>query len=133
MKEVYCQVTESSEAAEEKMALMKGLMGETFDIVVDSRFKVQYSVEPFARFSSFIIFDINYIFFPKDGLEGVDAAYAAFLRYGFEDFQPYIFELQACAVKSLNPQRVREYLKIIFEKKGLHSCQVFNVTILMLK
>ena len=76
------------------------------------------------------IFDIN---FPQDGLEGVDAAYTVFLRYGFEDFQPYIFELQSNAAKSLHPQRVREYLKIIFEKKGLHSCQVFNVPIFMLK
>ena len=134
MKEVYCQVTESSEAAEEKMALMKGLMGETFDIVMDSRFKVQYSVGPFAWFSFCVIFDIKCIFFPQDGLEGVDAAYTVFLRYGFEDLQLYIIKLRCNAVKSLNPQRVREYLKIIFEKKGLHSCQVWYImTIFMLK
>ena len=48
MKEAYCKVTESSKAAEERMAKIKSLMGETFDIVVDSRFKVQYSVQPFA-------------------------------------------------------------------------------------
>ena len=57
MKEVYCKVTESSKAAEEKMEKIKGLMGETFDIVVDSRFKVQYSVEPFAWFSSCVSFE----------------------------------------------------------------------------
>ena len=41
MKEAYCKVTETSKASEEKMEKIKGLMGETFDIVVDSRFKVQ--------------------------------------------------------------------------------------------
>ena len=54
----------------------------------------------------------------------MDAAYAVFLRRGFEDFQQFAFELQTCAAKNLNPQRVREYLGIIFQQQGLAVTQV---------
>ena len=54
----------------------------------------------------------------------VDAAYTVFLRIGFADFQQYAFELQTCAAKNLNPQRVKEYLRIIFQQQGLAVCQV---------
>ena len=60
----------------------------------------------------------------QDGIETVEAAYRVFLRNGFEDFQQYAFELQTCAEKSLNPQRVKEYLAIIFQHQGLAVTQV---------
>ena len=62
--------------------------------------------------------------YPQDGIETVDAAYDVFLRIGFEDFQQYAFELQTCADKNLNPQRVKEYLGIIFQQQGLAVTQV---------
>ena len=64
--------------------------------------------------------------FPQDGIETIDAAYTVFLRIGFEDFQQYAFELQTCAAKNLNPQRVKEYLAIIFQHQGLAVTQVFS-------
>ena len=65
-----------------------------------------------------------YFIIPQDGIETVDAAYTVFLRIGFEDFQQYAFELQTCATKNLNPQRIKEYLEIIHQKQGLAICQV---------
>ena len=62
--------------------------------------------------------------YSQDGIETVDAAYDVFLRIGFEDFQQYAFELQTCAAKNLNPQRVKEYLGIIFQEQGLAVTQV---------
>ena len=64
------------------------------------------------------------LFFFQDGIETVDAAYDVFLQCGFEDFQQYAFELQTCAAKNLNPQRVKEYLRIIYQQQGLAVCQV---------
>ena len=64
--------------------------------------------------------------FYQDGIETVDAAYAVFLRIWFEDFQQYAFELQTCAAKNLNPQRVKEYLGIIHQHQGLTACQVHH-------
>ena len=60
----------------------------------------------------------------QGGIETVEAAYDVFLRHGFEDFQQYAFELQTCAAKNLNPQRVKEYLGIIFQQQGLAVTQV---------
>ena len=45
MRQVYSEVTESSKVAEEEMTGMKGMMGETFNIVVDSRFKVKFPLK----------------------------------------------------------------------------------------
>ena len=67
---------------------------------------------------------VNVIEYSQDGIETVDAAYTVFLRIGFADFQQYAFELQTCAAKNLNPQRVKEYLRIIFQQQGLAVCQV---------
>ena len=69
---------------------------------------------------------------PQDGIETIDAAYTVFLRIGFEDFQQYAFELQTCAAKILNPQRLKEYLAIIFEHKGLAVTQVLSKYFLFL-
>ena len=62
--------------------------------------------------------------YPQDGIETVDAAYEVFLRIRFEDFQQYAFELQTCAAKNLNPQKVKEYLGIIYQQQGLAVTQV---------
>ena len=64
------------------------------------------------------------IVYSQDGIETVDSAYNVFLRIGFEDFQQYAFELQTCADKNLNPQRVKEYLGIIYQEQGLAVTQV---------
>ena len=55
----------------------------------------------------------------------MDATYTAFLRNGFEDFQYYSFEMQTVAIQNLNPQRVKEYLGIIYQHQGLAVCQVW--------
>ena len=57
-------------------------------------------------------------------MEKVEAAYAVFLQNGFEDFQSYSFEIQTVATQNLNPQRVREYIGIIYQHQGLSVCQV---------
>ena len=54
----------------------------------------------------------------------MDATYTVFLRNGFEDFQYYSFEMQTVAIQNLNPQRVKEYLGIIFQQQGLAVTQV---------
>merc|ERR1719400_2286924 len=97
MKRIFSEVGESSRKMTEEMSKMRDLINQTFQIVVDARF--------------------------KDGIETVDAAYEVFLRIGFEDFQQYAFELQTCAAKNLNPQRVKEYLRIIYQEQGIAVCQ----------
>ena len=64
--------------------------------------------------------------YSQDGIEKVDATYTVFLRNGFEDFQYYSFEMQTVAIQNLNPQRIKEYLGIIFQHQGFAVCQVTN-------
>ena len=60
----------------------------------------------------------------------MEAAYTIFLQNGFGDFQSYAFEIQTVALQNLNPQRVMDYMAIIFHHhQGLAACQVeFNLT-----
>ena len=60
----------------------------------------------------------------------MEAAYTIFLQNGFGDFQSYAFEIQTVALQNLNPQRVMDYMAIIFHhQQGLAACQVeFNLT-----
>merc|ERR1719430_436143 len=97
MKRILREVGESNKKMTLEMSKLRDLISRTFQIVVDNRF--------------------------KDGIETVDSAYNVFLRIGFEDFQQYAFELQTCADKNLNPQRVKEYLGIIFQQQGLAVTQ----------
>jgi len=97
MKRIFSEVGESSRKMTEEMSKMRDLINQTFHIVVDTRF--------------------------KDGIEKVDATYTVFLRNGFEDFQYYSFEMQTVAIQNLNPQRVKEYLGIIFQQQGLAVTQ----------
>ena len=54
----------------------------------------------------------------------IDAAYEVFIQGATHDeMKSYIFELQTKAMMYLNPERIREYLKIIREKDGLETCQ----------
>merc|ERR1711990_425913 len=97
MRDILQREVEVHKGASEEVSELKDLVGQTFHIVVDSRF--------------------------KDGIETVDAAYTVFLRIGFEDFQHYAFELQTCAAKNLNPRRIKEYLEIIHQEQGFSACQ----------
>ena len=64
----------------------------------------------------------------------MEAAYTVFLQNGFEDFQSYSFEIQTVATQNLNPQRIREYMGIIYQHQGLSVCQVdYKFTGLLLK
>ena len=47
-----------------------------------------------------------------------------FLRVGFKNFESYYFEMQTVAIQNLNPQRVKEYLGMIYQHQGLAECQV---------
>ena len=60
----------------------------------------------------------------QDGIELIDAAYAVFVQ-GAEDeeLKSYIFELRTKAMMYLDPARVADYIKIIFEKDGLQISQ----------
>merc|ERR1719341_651404 len=81
----------------EQMTKLKDLISRTFQIVADIRY--------------------------KEGIETVDNAYDVFLRNGIEDFQPFAFQLQTCAAKNLNPERIKEYLEIIHREQGFSACQ----------
>jgi len=97
MKRIFSEVGESSNKMTLEMSKLRDLISRTFQIVVDNRF--------------------------KDGIETVDSAYNVFLRIGFKDFQQYAFELQTCADKNLDPQRVKEYLVIIYQEQGFAVTQ----------
>ena len=60
----------------------------------------------------------------------MEAAYTIFLQNGFGDFQSYAFEIQTVALQNLNPQRVMDYMAIIYDhRQGLAACQVeFNLS-----
>ena len=60
----------------------------------------------------------------QEGIETVDYAYQVFLKRGGKDLQPFVYELQTTAEKSLNHKRIREYLTIIFQEQGLAMAQV---------
>ena len=67
---------------------------------------------------------MKYIFFVQDGIEIVDAAYKVFLRDGFEGFQEFSYQLKTTAEMHLAPNRIRDYLRIVHEEKGLEMAQV---------
>ena len=54
----------------------------------------------------------------------MDAAYTVFLTNGFEGFQEFSYQFKTTAVKNLAPTRIRDYLRIIYEEKGLEIAQV---------
>ena len=60
----------------------------------------------------------------QEGIETVDSAYAVFLMRGGKDLQPYIYELETTAVRSLDPKRIGEYLAIVYQEQGLAMTQV---------
>ena len=51
MRQVHSEVSAASKVVEKEMTEVKSVMGETFNIVVDSRFKVKYSAEHFGNLS----------------------------------------------------------------------------------
>ena len=57
----------------------------------------------------------------------MESAYRVFLKMGGNDLQPYVFELQTTAEMSLNPERIREYLTIVYQEQGLAMAQVIHV------
>ena len=114
LRMVWKEVGDHNKNMTEEVSKLKDIISRTFRILVDSRFKV--SLIP--------ILLLLLKPFSQDGIETVDAAYTVFLRIGFEDFQQYAFELQTCAAKNLNPQRVKEYLRIIYQEQGIAVCQV---------
>ena len=50
-----------------------------------------------------------------------------FLKRGGKDLQSYVYELETTADKSLNPERIREYLIIVYQEQGLAMAQVTSV------
>ena len=60
----------------------------------------------------------------QEGIETVDSAYKVFLKRGGNNLQSYIFELETTAVRSMDPERIEEYLTIIFQEQGLAMAQV---------
>ena len=98
---------------------IRGVVDKTFDLVVDSRYKVCA-----VKQGTLII----NIFYSQDGIQHIEAAYGVFIKGGARDVQHYIFELQTKAAISLDPTRIREYLSIIHrhKKNNLQTCQ--NVT-----
>ena len=63
----------------------------------------------------------NYL---QDGFQLIDSAYDVFIQGSTEEeLKSYIFELRTKALMYLEPSRVKEYLKIIFEKEGIKTCQ----------
>ena len=69
--------------------------------------------------------------FPQEGIETVGAAYEVFLQDGFEDFQPFSFELKTIARKNLSTARVKEYLKVIHKQSGVLGCKEVLEYVLM--
>ena len=55
----------------------------------------------------------------QEGIERVDAAYEVFLKEGLEDFKHFAYELQTVAEQNLAPERVKTYIAIIHQHKGL--------------
>ena len=55
----------------------------------------------------------------------IDAAYRVFIKGNAdtEELKSYICELQAKAIMHLEPSRIRDFLKIIYEKDGVQVCQ----------
>ena len=101
------EVKESLHDITKVTAVLQYKVRDTFHVVVDQRY--------------------------RDGVETVDAAFEVFLGSSFEDFQPFVFELQTTATKSLSPQRLKEYLTIISKELGLAVCQaVMEYVILVL-
>ena len=50
---------------------------------------------------------------------------------GFDDFQPFSFELKTIARKNLSPARVKEYLKVIHKQSGVLGCKEVLEYVLM--
>ena len=71
----------------------------------------------------------------QDGIQLIDAAYRVFIKgtAETEELKSYIYELQTKAKMYLEPARIRDYLKIIFEKDGIQVCQqVMEYVVLVL-
>ena len=94
---------------------IRGVVDKTFDLVVDSRYKV-------CAVKEGTLINISYL---QDGIQHIEAAYGVFVKGGARDVQHYIFELQTKAAISLDPTRIREYLSIIHrhKKNNLQTCQ----------
>merc|ERR1711962_682393 len=97
MKRVFVEIGKSHKTISDEISGVKDVTNKTFLVVVDHRF--------------------------KDGIEKVEAAYEVFLRVGFKNFESYYFEMQTVAIQNLNPQRVKEYLGMIYQHQGLAACQ----------
>ena len=53
----------------------------------------------------------------------IEAAYEVFIQGATEkELRSYIFELQTKAMLNLEMSRMKDYLKIIAEKDGIHVC-----------
>ena len=51
----------------------------------------------------------------------VNAAYTVFVKISFDDFSQFAFELQTCAAKNLNPQRVKSTCRLFSNSRDLPS------------
>ena len=62
--------------------------------------------------------------FIQDGIQLIESAYATFSKGATEEeLRAYIFELQTKADMNLAPSRICDFIKIIYEKDGLHVTQ----------
>ena len=114
VKRILKEVGNSDKKMTAEVSKIRDMVSQTFHVVVDSRFKVSLNLMLLSLIE----------LFSQDGIEKVDAAYTVFLRSDFEDFQSYSFEMQTVAIQNLNPERVKEYLEIIYQQQGLVVCQV---------
>ena len=115
MKKVLHDIGELNKKVADEISTLRDQISHILNLVIDARFKVGSDEDRE---------EINCILSPQDGIETVDAAYAVFVKDGFEDFQHYAFELRTCAEKNLNPRRVKEFLTVVFQQQGFAVCQV---------
>ena len=70
--------------------------------------------------------------FIQDGIQLIESAYATFSKGATEEeLRAYIFELQNKADMNLAPSRICDFIKIIYEKDGLHVTQEVTEFILL--
>ena len=60
----------------------------------------------------------------QEAIESVESAYLVFLKWGPEHLQHFVVELETVAEASLEAERVRDYLTVIFQEQGLAMAQV---------